>query len=105
MPKCIDNELFFAKYDGYLKQGCFSVAEPIGGIINPAILDVIYIPCLCANKRLYRLGYGKGFYDRFFQKYNLHAKKIIVCPKCFITDKFHEDKFDYKCDFIVSDSL
>jgi len=105
LPKCVDNELFFAKYEGEtkLKKACFSTLEPEGGIIRPEIIDIIYIPCLCANNKCYRLGYGKGFYDKFFKKYNLKAKKYIICPSCFITDDLIEDSFDYKCDEIISE--
>ena len=105
LPKCIINELFFAKYDGTLVKGCFNISEPQGDIINPDILDLIYIPCLCANNKCYRLGYGKGFYDKFLKKHSSNAKKIIVCPDCFINNDFIEDIFDYKCDGIISETL
>lgn len=105
LPKCINNELYFAKYDGKLTDGHFNIPEPLGKIVQPNIFDVIYVPCLCANKSHYRLGWGKGFYDRFFKKHFLKAKKVIVCPDCFITDEFKEDNFDYKCNCVVSETL
>ena len=55
-----------------------------------------------ANKKCYRLGYGKGFYDRFFAKNNIKAKKIIVISNELISDEFVEDKFDFQCDEIIS---
>ena len=103
LPKCIDNNLFFAKYDGNLQSGCFSVQEPKGEIINPEILDVIYVPCLCCNEKKYRLGWGKGFYDRFFNGYDLKVKKIIVSAHCFICNEFEEEQFDFCCDDIICD--
>ncbi|MBQ8475637.1 MAG: 5-formyltetrahydrofolate cyclo-ligase [Candidatus Gastranaerophilales bacterium] len=103
LPRCINNEIEFAKYNSGLKNGAYSISEPVGDRINPEILDVIYTPALCCNGKCFRLGYGKGFYDRFFNKYNLKAKKIIVSPKCFITNDFVEDEFDFKCDEIISD--
>lgn len=105
LPRCNKNNLEFVKYTGKddLKSGDFNILEPQGKAINPNILDVIYIPCLCANSKNYRLGYGKGFYDRFFTKNkNLKAKKIIVVSKEFILDSFKEDEFDVQCDYIIS---
>lgn len=105
LPRCNKNKLEFAKYtnENDLKSGEFGILEPQGKAINPNILDVIYIPALCANSKNYRLGYGKGFYDRFFAKNkNLKAKKIIVVKKEFILDSFLEDEFDIQCDYTIS---
>lgn len=103
LPRCVNNEIEFAKFDGNLKRGAFSLFEPVADKVNPDILDVIYIPCLCCNKRNYRLGWGKGFYDRFFAKNDIHARKIIVSAQSFISDDFIEDEFDFKCDEIIAD--
>ena len=101
LPKCIGSDLFFAPYSNNLVKGSYSIFEPAGDVINPEILDVIYVPCLCCNISHYRLGYGKGFYDRFFVKNNIKAKKIIVSSSDFITSDFVQDSYDYKCDYIV----
>ena len=101
LPKCIDDKLYFAKYNGKLNKGAFNTQEPVSDCINPDILDIILIPALCCNSNLYRLGYGKGFYDRFFFENQIKAKKIIVCAKSFITDDFIQDEYDYKCDYVL----
>ena len=43
-----------------------------------------------------------GFYDRFFAKNKLKAKKIIVISNELISDEFKEDNFDFQCDEIIS---
>lgn len=44
----------------------YGVPEPIEGLeISPKQLDVIFIPLLAYDTKGNRLGYGKGFYDRF----------------------------------------
>ena len=83
-------------------MGKFNILEPIGEKINPSILDLIYIPALMANNNCYRLGYGKGFYDRFFAVNTTTAKKLIVVAKELVLDDFVQDEFDYKCDGIIS---
>lgn len=104
LPRCCDDLLEFAKYNGphSLARGAFGIMEPKEDKINPEILDVIYIPALMANKKGYRLGYGKGFYDRFFSQNKINALKVIVVAKELISDEFVEDSFDYKCDRIIS---
>ena len=104
IPRCTGNTLEFAKYEpNNLKLSNFNVLEPMGDKIDPQILDLIYIPCLMANKKCYRLGYGRGYYDRFFANNKLNAKKIIVVHNDLISDEFIQDDFDYRCDSILSE--
>jgi 5-formyltetrahydrofolate cyclo-ligase len=44
----------------------FDLHEPAGGeTIFPADIDMILVPLLAVDQQGYRVGYGKGFYDRF----------------------------------------
>jgi 5-formyltetrahydrofolate cyclo-ligase len=44
----------------------FNILEPVGDeIIEPQLIDVIFVPLLAFDTKGYRVGYGKGFYDRF----------------------------------------
>jgi len=52
-----------------LKLSNYGVPEPISGIeIPPEQIDVVFIPLLAFDINGNRLGYGKGFYDRFLKK-------------------------------------
>jgi len=103
LPRCKNMEIEFVKYDSNLNliKGCYGIYEPTGKAIKPEILDLIYIPALMANSKGYRLGWGKGYYDRFFTKNKISAKKIIVIGNEFISDNFVEDENDYKCDMVL----
>lgn len=52
----------------------YHIPEPEGAEEFLAIPDVVLIPLLAFDKKGYRVGYGKGFYDRFLQ--NMNTKKI-----------------------------
>lgn len=53
------------------------IAEPkFGKIINPKKLELVFVPLLVCDKKGYRVGYGKGFYDKFFAKCNSEISKI-----------------------------
>ena len=44
----------------------FGVTEPVqGNIIPKNSLDIIFVPLAAFDTKGYRVGYGKGFYDRF----------------------------------------
>lgn len=63
-----------------LKSSGFGVMEPVCEPVSPDILDIILVPALLVGKNFRRLGYGKGFYDRFFNENEAILKAIRVCP-------------------------
>lgn len=57
-----------------LKNSDYGIPEPVSGIeVSPEILDVVFVPLLAYDQNGHRIGYGKGFYDRFLQKCNRSA--------------------------------
>ncbi len=47
----------------------YGLTEPKNGIeIDPAAFDLIFVPNLICDKKGFRVGYGKGFYDKFLAK-------------------------------------
>jgi len=52
--------------DTDFKKNKYGIAEPLNGtLIAPADIDMIFVPLLVFDEQGYRIGYGKGFYDRF----------------------------------------
>lgn len=52
----------------------WGITEPINGQpVDPQSIDLILVPLLIFDKLGYRVGYGKGFYDRFLAKCNKDA--------------------------------
>ncbi len=84
-----------------LLKGAFNVCVPTTNKINPQILDLIFTPALMVDKNNYRLGYGKGFYDRFLKETN--AKTIVPISKKLIVEKLPIEEHDKKVDFIITD--
>lgn len=66
----IDEETDFVKNE-------YNVVEPLNGeLVAPEKMDLIIIPLLAFDERGYRVGYGKGFYDRFLSQCRKDALKI-----------------------------
>ena len=59
-----------------LKQNLYNILEPQKGNIHNGEVDMVLVPLLAFDKQGYRVGYGKGFYDRFLK--NLNARKIGI---------------------------
>lgn len=53
----------------------YGIGEPAGGeTIPPEEVDLVLVPLLAFDEQGYRLGYGKGFYDRFLE----HCRPDII---------------------------
>lgn len=62
-------EHFLLQENTILKISKYGIPEPISGLqVSPATLDVVFVPLLAFDLKGNRLGYGKGFYDRFLRQ-------------------------------------
>jgi len=60
-----------------IKKNRWNIPEPQDGIeIKSEMLDVVFIPLLAFDKKGHRVGYGKGFYDRFLASCKPNVVKI-----------------------------
>ena len=60
-----------------IKKNKWNIPEPINGIpIPPGQIDVVFVPLLAFDNLGQRVGYGKGFYDKFLAKCKPETIKI-----------------------------
>ena len=60
------------------------------------------VPMLAFDKHNYRLGYGKGFYDRYLKKF----KNIVTVGVAFSFQRHHKlprDKNDVKLNYVLTE--
>ena len=59
------------------KKNTYYIPEPVSDdIVLPAELDAVLVPLLLCDRYGNRVGYGKGFYDRFLQQCRADCLKI-----------------------------
>lgn len=52
-----------------IRKNEYNIPEPVDGIEVPdSKIDVVFVPLLAFDEKGHRVGYGKGFYDRFLSK-------------------------------------
>lgn len=86
-----------------LKKSKYNVPEPVDGIeIQPSQLDVVFIPLLAYDQSGNRVGYGKGFYDRFLAQCKPETLKIGLSFFDAETDTFETSENDIKLDYCVT---
>ena len=81
----------------------FGIPEPTGGIeLESTQLDAIIIPLLAFDVNGNRVGYGKGYYDRFLANCREDVLKIGLSyfPPVYYIDDI--ENFDKKLDFCIT---
>jgi 5-formyltetrahydrofolate cyclo-ligase len=78
-----------------IKKNEYNIPEPVDGLEVPATkIDVVFVPLLAFDKKGNRVGYGKGFYDKFLSKCKPETIKIglsFFAPEEQISDVFESD--------------
>lgn len=77
------------KPDGSMARGPFGIPEPGGPAADPQSIDLVLVPGLVFDEKGYRLGYGKGYYDRFLPRLRPEAMTLGVCYQFQVAEEVH----------------
>ncbi|MFN3755771.1 MAG: 5-formyltetrahydrofolate cyclo-ligase [Flavobacterium sp.] len=81
----------------------WGIPEPINGQeVDPKILDVILVPMVGFDLQGNRVGYGKGFYDRFLERTRPDALKVGLCLFSPVEEITDADVFDVRMNVVVT---
>lgn len=87
----------------YFEVNQYGIPEPVDGkIIDPVEFDLVFVPLLGFDEKGNRVGYGKGYYDRFLAKCKEDVIKVglsFLSPIDCIEDVGF---FDKKLDFCIT---
>jgi len=98
----LEMEHFLLQENTKIKVSEFGIPEPENGVrIDPELLDVIFVPLLSFNHLGHRIGYGKGFYDRFLSQ--CRPESIKVGLSLFkAEEKFIHENMDFPLDYCIT---
>ncbi|MCI8403923.1 MAG: 5-formyltetrahydrofolate cyclo-ligase [Clostridia bacterium] len=85
-----------------LCKGAYGILEP--SVIKSAgigDIDVILIPGLAFDRDGGRMGFGKGYYDRFLE--NTNAVKIGLCYDFQLLDNIPKESHDIPMNYIITE--
>lgn len=102
VPKCEGNDIVFYYINNLedLEEISYGILEPkTNKLVNNFNNSICIVPGIAFDKENNRIGYGKGFYDRFLENYN--GIKIGLTYKACICDKIDTDENDVKMDKVV----
>lgn len=70
IPRVVENQIesFFFEGLQQLEKNAWGIPEPKNGTpVSPEDLDAVVVPLLAFDTTGHRIGYGKGYYDRFLK--------------------------------------
>ncbi len=79
IPKVNGSELESFYFEGIhqLKKNKWGILEPEQGVPTPTEkIDMVIVPLLAFDKIGHRVGYGKGFYDKFLAECRIRCQRI-----------------------------
>ncbi len=93
---------------GHYTSGC-DMKKNVYGIPEPFVVkennnenpEVILVPGIAFDEKLYRLGFGAGYYDRFLD--SIEAIKIGVCYDFQIVRQIETKQHDVPVDLLVTE--
>ena len=90
------------KYRLPLHKKRFGIKEPNNSFFKARKIDLAIVPVVGIDKLNKRIGFGKGMYDRFFDK--LGYKPIMVFTQLILckSEKILSDNYDIQADYIIT---
>lgn len=90
---------------GDLSPGTFGVPEPSPDLPvytpSPDKHDLCIVPAVCFDRQGFRVGYGKGYYDRFLNSFC--GTTIGVCYHRFLLPEVPKGRYDRSVDLILTE--
>lgn len=106
-PYCVDEngimEFYFSVREN-LKQGMYGIYEPDRGKCEKAVFtekSLCIVPGISFGKNGERLGYGKGYYDRFLSTFK--GKTVGLSFEECLSECIPMEKHDRKIDYLITD--
>ena len=98
---------FYLVYDlSSLKRNTFGILEPdpqIHALYDESRIDCVLTPGVAFDAKGYRLGYGGGFYDRFFSRIEKAIPKIGIAFDLQCVDALPVEDYDRPITHIITE--
>ena len=103
LPRIVNDNLMFYNVPSLekLEKGNFGIMEPKDSCKKADKIDCVLIPTIGVSKLGIRIGYGKGYYDKFLS--SIDAVKIALTYSKQIVKIIPSDSHDIKMDWVVTE--
>lgn len=108
LPRCSDKNgnmrFYYINSADDVTEGMYGITEPSGNseAIDFTDKSLCIVPGLSFDSEGFRLGYGKGYYDRFLSSFS--GVTAGLCYDVCLADFLPRNEFDKKVDYIVTNT-
>ncbi|AME10047.1 5-formyltetrahydrofolate cyclo-ligase [Gemella sp. oral taxon 928] len=105
VPKISGEEMLIIplhKWEELRKKGAFGILEPTNTDNYVGEMDIAIVPSVVYDKKGYRIGYGKGYYDKYLSK---TAPKLMigVSYEKILQENLPIESHDIAVDFVITE--
>lgn len=89
-----------------LVKGNFGILEPDilrAEAARPTDISLAIVPGVAFDLNRHRIGFGKGFYDRFLPELSPDAAKIGLAYELQLVDFIEADEYDIRLDMVITE--
>lgn len=108
VPKVLEEEMIALKITSLnnLIESKFKILEPIGekSDIDGEEFDLIIMPGVAFDRSGNRIGYGKGYYDKYLKDIKSDIKKIALAYELQLIEEIETEEHDLKVDSIITEN-
>ena len=103
------DDLFFYEISSNEKliKSNFGILEPLPNedkLVDKKQIDLVIVPGICFDKDKNRLGFGKGFYDRYLAHSSIYKIGICFHNQVLTDNTLPVNQFDIKMDKVMTES-
>ena len=104
VPKTNEMEMFFCEIHDFsdLKEGYKGILEPTTSIIPETEQGLVIMPGVAFDSKRNRVGYGKGYYDRFL-KYHKNFNTMALAFSIQVFSEILCDIHDIKPEILITE--
>lgn len=103
-PKVTGDDMAFYTVNclGALQEGAYHIMEPAGGTVVETEHGLVLVPGLVFDMDGNRIGYGKGYYDRYLSEH----RRLVTLGCAYelqVIENFEADGRDEQMDYLVTE--
>lgn len=101
-PRVLDNgDMIFEKIFKPVASLGLKYTDPLSALVDG--IEYFIIPLVAFDRKMSRIGFGKGYYDRYLNRYNKNCIKIGLAYSFQETSNIPAEPHDVKLDYIVTE--
>lgn len=105
IPKILGHDMFFyqMRHQEDVEAGYFNIPEPISGKRLEPERALVVVPGVAFDQNRIRMGYGRGFYDRYLKAHPQY-RTVAIAYDCQLVESLPAEDHDINPDILLTET-